>query len=917
MPETGDTKASKADDKGLKGGLDTATLNAFRNEVVLQQQSRAAERGNPSALQLVGEVGHSALYSGLQAPVTGFAQLVDKGFNSKLAESKFLNPVSAPEAAAFGSERWYAQTIGGGAGMALPFMFTKGVLKSSGLSLAARAEGTAVASTRLFTPLNGAIIADGAITGGAYDFFLTPVQPNESNFWAARTKHGLIGAATFGTLTAGSVVLGNVARPFTKDLVGAKRLAWDATAGGLSGVPAGIVNADAISVLSQGRFATAEERVKAVYTDLVAGSVLSTLHKIPGQDISPGEKAMQSRYSGRKSSGTANLEAMLAERARETKITEAGSQPGLRMVGAVKDGGSAVRVVERMKPGRAMASADVEGRSADVASKPIEAEAKPTAVEAKPIDAAAKPVDAEAKSTAGDVVEGRKIQTEVKPEQQALLQNGVNIAFRASEPGALPEDMAALIKYAQGEGAPVMEALLKVAKDANDPALLTVVREAYLPLQGVEHRVVEGEARITPEEGKPVTQDQLNRWQQFNEIVADPPVDVDGYSKYRTDLFNWLDRNPDLHSWVQQLAKQNSWSHVAGPLDFYFQTNELARFMDAAKPAKAERVERSVTVKDVADMRQFADEFADQVYKAPYETSVADNFRALAEKSGHLNVPILAKHINAALKAKGHGGSYEVQVDSNWQMTLFRPKDSVLRETVTKQDYASVESPVRTEVADAETISTVANQFGQSLSRSNGKGLQHMEFLFADTVLNMKNLGVPLAEVPKELNHVLRLNKMNYEVVIDKDGHLALQYFEKSSGYEPMMQVAFGADGKAEVRTGDQIQKPKAQPESKEKSAMNVLAVKVGQLSQDLAAALRPLTQVPEVRFTYAESILKFKATGIGAKDVQAQINHAMNQNNMPYEVIVRENGKLDLIYHEKDGGYRAIASVAYEQSNK
>ncbi|MDZ4833305.1 MAG: hypothetical protein SGJ27_05845 [Candidatus Melainabacteria bacterium] len=874
MGDKGDSAVSKTNDAGQKPGLDADTAEMLRVEASMRQQRHTQERSNPTIVDLGLELGHSALYSGVQAPVIGVSQLVDKGFDTKLATS--LDYLPAPEHEEFGTARWHAQTLGGAGGMVLPFMLTRGALKSSGLTFAARTEATMVASSRLMTASNAAIIADGALTGFAYDFVLTPVQKGD-DFWTSRRNHGLTGAATFGTLTAGSVALRAATRPLAGELVGAKRIALDVTTGASSGLPAGIVNANAISLLSEGRWANRKEMGQGAYTMAVAGGVLSALHKVPGQDLAPGDRALKVRSQN---AGVNNLETMLAERARADRVsmrpeaaTVSGAKPavpeGTALGGAARKGSgseSTRMVSDRSKEGRALASNDVEGR---------------------------------------------EIKTSVSPAQQALLQKGVDVAFKASEPGAPPADMVALFKYARGEGAALMPELLKVAEAAKDPALLTVIREAYLPIEGIEHRVIEGDAKINPEPGKPVTTDQLTRWKQFTEMVTDPPVDVEGYSKFRTDLFTWLDKNPDLHSWVQQFNKQNNWSNLAGPLDFYFQTNEMARFMETIKP----RVEKPVTMGDIAKMRQISEEFAEQATTNPYEHTLIENFRTLSENSVGLNVPHLAKLINEALARKGLSTLCHVAADNAWQMTLYQPTSSVTRAPVGKvSDYNLVE-PVRpegkeTDAPRVEEVSRIANLFGQKLVRAEDRS--QAQYMFAETALKFRNEGVAIQDVPAELNHIIKANRMPYEVVLTKDGQLELNHVTKKEGTAPIISVFFDTNGKVQAKTaadGVDFRMTPDKTDGRESigkvdydSAHVTEAARRGvesaKVANEFGKQLDAAVDVPQAGKIFGETLGLLKELGVPAAEVPAELNKVLTRNKMPYEVVVTD-GALELVFIE------------------
>jgi|GEM_PF-984138 len=587
MPETNDAPSTrKAGDLGVdpaKQASDDA-LNAINRQLQLTQDLRKATRPDPTVVDLGGELLHSAAYSGLQAPVTSLGQVADNVLHrmdvkSNLGET--LTKMPAPQHEDFGTARWHAQQIGGAGGMILPFFLTKGALKQSGLSFAARTEVGVMASSRLASTANAGLIADGALTGFAYDFLLRPVEQKDMDkFWTARTQHGLTGAATFGTLTAGSVGLRHASRSMAASLVEAPkaaRVAYDVTMGALPGIPAGIVNAEAHARLSEGRTSSWEERKQGAYTMFMAGGALSALHTIPGSEVPLGDIARA--YATRKA-GVNNLSEMLAARERAgttaapnvekpATITVTGDS---QMTGGRADkAGAADAVKGNLKPGRGMASGDVE--KAPGSSKPVESE-KPAGTE--------KPVGPEktAEAPAEKVAQPVEADFVVPKGLEATFEKGVNLAFKASDINCTPQEVAEFFNFARTEGAPLKGQMAEVAKAyADDPRMMTLIREAYLPPKGVEHRVIEGDIKLkTPG----ATMDQFGRWSEFMQIVREMPQDVNGYVNFRHDVFRWLNENKDMHDWARQYGEQNKYSKVAGPLDYYFGTSNLARFVDVA-----------------------------------------------------------------------------------------------------------------------------------------------------------------------------------------------------------------------------------------------------------------------------------------------------------------------------------------------
>lgn len=241
---------------------------------------------------LVKEAARAGLYSGIQSPLTSLAQLADgvlhsAGVSSELEES--VDFISQPAPKEFGTSGWAAQTIGGGVGMILPFIATKGALNRVGLTLASEASIVG-RNASLFSSGGAALVADGAISGFATDFLFRPVaDPDKSlssQAWE-RTKSGTVGALTFGTLTAGSITMRQLANPVSvaiKDAPTLLRTPLSATnnfaQGSLSGIPAGLMSSEATALATHGRFATNQERKESIATFVVAGGTLNAVHAL-------------------------------------------------------------------------------------------------------------------------------------------------------------------------------------------------------------------------------------------------------------------------------------------------------------------------------------------------------------------------------------------------------------------------------------------------------------------------------------------------------------------------------------------------------------------------------------------------------------------------------------------------------------
>lgn len=249
---------------------------------------KAPESSQPSkgAGEILGDAVHAALYSAVQEPVSGVTQIVDA-----LAGTKFLPKVQfidAPTQAKFGSLDWHAQTVGSAVGMLLPFMLVgkgvKGVLGETSL-----AGSSALLSQKA---VFGMSMAEAGLTGFAYDSVLRPSNPQHTglSFLLDRGIQGTTGAATFMTLTGGSLALSKFAGSAAIERSALVPLLKNPIASGIiSGIPAGLVSAEASSLTTTGHFATGQELGRSVYSMSVIGGAFGAAHmlKAPGEDGSP------------------------------------------------------------------------------------------------------------------------------------------------------------------------------------------------------------------------------------------------------------------------------------------------------------------------------------------------------------------------------------------------------------------------------------------------------------------------------------------------------------------------------------------------------------------------------------------------------------------------------------------------------
>lgn len=759
--EFGDNKIATGNDVdgNAAGKLSIETQEALKTQAILRQQRTEAERANPNVLELVGEGLYSAAYQGLQSPVLGLAQLSDRALTKDLA--KTLEVMPEPQVEKFGTARWHAQQIGGALGMTAPFLATKGALNKSGLSFVARTEAAAFSSGKLLSVSNAAIVADGAAAGFAYDFLMRPVAANEGDFWSARVKHGVTGAATFGTLTAGSVGLRHVTRPFAKELLGANKRLYEAGIGATSGAPAGIANADVNSLLTTGKLATNQERLQGMYTMAMVGGTLSAMHQLPGQGKSIAERAVETSQS---KLGNENLRAMLAQRALEA------SRASLKSESAADNLSRAIKNVIGSKANEAAGDALLRGTI------------KPR------------------RALAGADVENVNVKTNVEPSLVPVLQRGTELAYEASGPQATAQSVVDFFNFARSaEGqavkGPLLEAAQQFAKQLNEPRLEILAREAYLPVEGVEHRSIPGEMVIKPDAGKTPTPEQVDRWMGFLEIVQNSPKEVSDYALYRQDVFQWLNKNPDLHNWARQYAEQTSKSNEAGPIDFYFENGNFSRF---TKAAEGKAIERPVSMQELATMKQVAKEFAEQVAEKPYEADIIANFQKVVEQNPDLPPRLLAAHLNEMIRLSGNVGSVIIAVKGDSQFTLYRPRSITERKPNGSVEYdAQGVIPEGTPKADPVAVNQIANQFAKSMTQA--QSLEHSQYILADAMLHLRELGLPSKQVPEEINYVLQLNRMPYEVAVDAQGKIDLFYVVRTTENAPLASIRRTGEGQVET----------------------------------------------------------------------------------------------------------------------
>lgn len=193
-------------------------------------------RDDNSLTTAVSEGFQAAVYTGIQQPYDAIRQIAGK-VHIDLPEAHLA---SAPAEAKAGSAAWFAESIGGAAGM-LPWIVASHKMVRTGSSFAGlNMEKSALTAS-------GMSMREAGLTGAVYSTLFQPVQ-DDGNFLLHKAKDAGIG---FGTFAAGAG-LNNTIRPmfgsFTSEI--SNRVITAGTAS-LSAFGAGAINAEAGNILGK------------------------------------------------------------------------------------------------------------------------------------------------------------------------------------------------------------------------------------------------------------------------------------------------------------------------------------------------------------------------------------------------------------------------------------------------------------------------------------------------------------------------------------------------------------------------------------------------------------------------------------------------------------------------------------------
>ncbi|HEY9731685.1 MAG TPA: hypothetical protein V6C89_07220 [Drouetiella sp.] len=258
-----------------------AALQRLQNDAV---QAKPVAENSKSATDYLADAVHSAVYTGIQEPISGVTQIVDE-----FAGTKFRSQVQfmkAPEQATFGSGEWHAQQVGAAVGTLLPFLLVRKGVRGA-LGTATEEAGLLSSKTAFNMSLK-----EAALTGFTYDAVLRPSQTNNGGigqFLLDRGTQGAIGAGTFTTMTAAGLGLKNLAGSSAIERSVLLPILKNPIASGvLSGAPAGLFNAEANSFVKTGHLASGTELAQSAYSMSLLGAGFGVVHSLKGTESGAG-----------------------------------------------------------------------------------------------------------------------------------------------------------------------------------------------------------------------------------------------------------------------------------------------------------------------------------------------------------------------------------------------------------------------------------------------------------------------------------------------------------------------------------------------------------------------------------------------------------------------------------------------------
>jgi hypothetical protein len=310
-------------------------LAHLSKSVVLDQNSESG---------LAAQFLRSAAYSGAEAPLRALAQVADHYTGGKADEtvkSGFKSVgVEQPGAAEFGTSRWMVQQVGSAVGMMVPFMALR-----SGLNYGAgKLAGTEAlnAGTRSLTQSALREAAMSGATGLIYGSILTPSKEENvasSRFYADRLKNGLADGASFAVMSFASPYVKQGLKSGTLALTESTlvpsiakaplqtALNFPLVSGMISGVPSGLIAAEAGALKSGRLLATPQEVKESIGSMSVVGGAMGTAAWLL-------ERAAASPQNGAEAEAQRRAQAEAQKRAlAEAQKREAGTEDSFGRVG--------------------------------------------------------------------------------------------------------------------------------------------------------------------------------------------------------------------------------------------------------------------------------------------------------------------------------------------------------------------------------------------------------------------------------------------------------------------------------------------------------------------------------------------------------------------------------------------------------
>jgi hypothetical protein len=313
-PELSDTQARTSNRHGHPG-----------------QSETGSESQKTSLLSLIRIAGEALVQSGVQDPINGATQLVDKICDRNVLPQ--LSLVQDADEAPLGTARWYAQTIGSGAGSILPFLLVEFTTRKTGeLDFVANLRDKtdqvpilkSLAGTKAPEFMTGTskMFLDGALYGGV----LVPVDDQQGDFWKQRAAYAGAVSMTFGSqYMVAHGLLHAIEVSHVGDLHFDKAAAITLKTGAIrigtnliGGSAAGAIGAESESALYTQRPASLHSVEDAVAAFAVAGLTLDSGHIAQEKVIAHGRAGLRKPENAQRIRRISNLPRQAYERLRGT-----------------------------------------------------------------------------------------------------------------------------------------------------------------------------------------------------------------------------------------------------------------------------------------------------------------------------------------------------------------------------------------------------------------------------------------------------------------------------------------------------------------------------------------------------------------------------------------------------------------------